>query len=113
MWALFWSTRILCLLMFAFAAPFYVGYGMPDLAQLRWYDLVQLILATASLAGLLLAWRWQLAAGLILIGSGLVTSLVALAAGFGPYTPLNFCLVPGLLLLYLVRYRKKWRRRWA
>ncbi len=111
--ALFWGTRILCLLMFVFAMPFYLGYGVPDFAQWHWYDFVQLVLGTASLAALLLAWRWQLVAGLILISSAVLASLVSLAAGFGPYTPLIFCLAPGLLLLIFVKRRKKWRRRWA
>lgn len=109
----FWFTRIFCLVMFAVGAPFYFGYGMPDFAQLKWYDVIQLLLATASLAALLLAWRWQLLAAFILSGSAVLTSLISLAAGFGPITPLNFCLAPGLLLFLFVRRRKKWRHRWA
>jgi len=80
---------------------------MPDLARLPWYDLVQLFLITAALAGLLLAWRWQMAADLVLTGSGLLTSVAALAAGFGPFTPLNYCLAPGLLLLANARGPKR------
>jgi len=109
--ALRWSARLVCLGMFALAAPFYLGEAWPAPADLPWYDSAQLILVTASLLAMLLAWRWELAAGLILTVSGALTSLIALAAGFGPFTPLNFCLVPGLLLLASVRGRKKKNRR--
>ncbi|KMY68283.1 hypothetical protein AAU61_00810 [Desulfocarbo indianensis] len=111
--ALRWSARLICLGMFAFAAPFYAGEEWPGLADLSWYDSAQLILVTASLLAMLLAWRWELAAGLILTASGALTSLIALAAGFGPFTPLNFCLVPGLLLLACARGLKKKSRRSA
>ncbi len=105
--AFLWTGRILCLLMFLFAAPFYFGYGVPDFAQLAWYDLVQLILITASLLAFLLAWRWETAAGLILTGSGVLSPLVGMAAGFDPFSPLLFCLVPGLLLLAYAIGRKR------
>lgn len=109
----FWFTRIFCLVVFAVGAPLYLGYAMPDFAQSKWHDVIQLLLAFASFTALLLAWRWQLLAAFILTGSALLTSLVALAAGSGPITLLNFCLAPGLLLFIFVRRRKKWRRRWA
>lgn len=109
--ALLWSARVLCLLMFLFAVPFCFGYGMPDWAALAWYDLLQLMLVTAALVGLLLAWRWERAAGLVLTGAGGLSPLVALCAGFNPYTPLIFCLAPGLLLLLYARRRKHEARR--
>jgi hypothetical protein len=105
--ALLWSGRIICLLMFLFAAPFALGYGMPDFAKLPWYDLVQLALIAAALLGLLMAWRWEMAAGLILTGSGVLSSLVGLAAGFDLYSPLLFCLAPGLLLLAYAMVQKR------
>ena len=109
--ALLWSGRIICLLMFLFAAPFAFGYGMPDLAKLAWYDLVQLALIAAALLGLLMAWRWEMAAGFILTGSGALSSLVGVLAGFDPFSPLDFCMVPGIMLLvYAVRRGKEARR---
>lgn len=109
--ALLWSGRIICLLMFLFAAPFYFGYGVPDFAQLAWYDLVQLALITAALLGFLLAWRWEMTAGLILTGSGVLSPLVGLAAGFDFFSPLLFCMVPGLLLLFYAMRRNREARR--
>lgn len=109
--ALLWSGRIICLLMFLFAAPFALGYGLPDFAKLPWYDLVQLALIAAALLGLLMAWRWEMTAGLVLIGSGALSSLVGVLAGFDPFSPLDFCMAPGLLLLlYAVRRNKEARR---
>jgi CHASE2 domain-containing sensor protein len=111
--ALLWGTRILCLAMFLFAAPFFVGYGVPDLARLPWYDLVQLALITAALLGLIMAWRWEITAGLVLTGSGVLSSLVGVIAGFDPYSPLLFCLAPGLLLLAYAMFQKRLLRREA
>ena len=109
--ALLWGARILCLLMFLFAAPFYFGYGVPDLAKLPWYDLVQLALITAALLGLLMAWRWEMMAGFVLTGSGVLSSLVGVLAGFDAFSPLLFCLAPGLMLLFYAARRSKEARR--
>jgi hypothetical protein len=109
--ALLWVTRILCLAMFLFAAPFFVGYGVPDFAAMAWYDLVSITQAAIALVALLMAWRWTLLAGWILTASGVLTSFVGLAAGFEPYSPLSFCLVPGLLLLLHARLYEKSQRR--
>ena len=53
-----WTARIAGTLMALFFLAFFVGEGFPPIFRLPWRESLSVLLMSAMMAGLLLAWKW-------------------------------------------------------
>ena len=55
-----WIARITATIMFLFAFPFYIGYGLPlPNSSLSLLENIQLIAMPIVLIGLIVGWKWE------------------------------------------------------
>jgi hypothetical protein len=75
---LLWTPRILCILAILFISLFALDSFSPD--KTFWQNtaafLMNLLPSFVLLLILIVAWKWPLAGGIILLGAGLVTSIL-------------------------------------
>jgi len=93
--AMRWAARVLALLVAGLFVWFLVEFGARVLLALPWLDPQGVPLLAAllvALAGVLVAWRWELAGGLLALAGALaIVALVAVGAGLDTvYTALLF-----------------------
>ena len=67
-----WTARIAGTLMALFFLAFFIGEGFPNIFRLPWRESLSVLLMSAMVAGLLLAWKWE--------GLGGAVALVAMVA---------------------------------
>jgi hypothetical protein len=67
--ALRWAARLLGLAVLGAAALFFIGEGAPRPSELTPREAVLMLFFCTALVGLAAAWKWELAGGLVTVGS--------------------------------------------
>jgi hypothetical protein len=95
-----WTARIVSVLLVLMVLAFLVGDGVPAVRGLAWTQLCQFAAFAVVLAGLLAAWRWELAgATAALIGLGVFEAIeFAVRRGFA-FGAFPWFAVPAVLYL--------------
>jgi hypothetical protein len=79
------TARIISAVMVAFALSMFIGETIEGLAKghsepMTWYSIFQLILFGIGLLGLVIAWKWEMAGGIISVLSFIILFIVNPAA---------------------------------
>jgi hypothetical protein len=99
-----WTARIAGTLMALFFLAFFVGEGIPNIFRLPWRETLSVLLMSAMMAGLLLAWKWEGLGGAVALPAVALMPLIGMR-GMGLF------LVPAPIgLLHVVCW---WRLRSA
>ena len=95
-----WVARISGLILFLFALPFYFGYGLPiPNSSLSLLENIHLFIMPVVLAGLLIGWKWELAAGCMICIPVISKLIMAVIFQENPGPVLVLLLLPGILFL--------------
>jgi hypothetical protein len=99
-----WTARVAGTLMALFFLAFFVGEGFPNIFRLHWRESLSVLLMSAVVAGLLLAWKWEALGGAVVLTAVGLMPLIGMR-GIGLF------LVPAAIgLLHVVCW---WRLRSA
>ena len=91
-----WTARIAGTLMALFFLAFFVGEGFPNIFLLPWRQSLSVLLMSAMMAGLLLAWKWEGLGGAVALAAVALMPLIG-TRGIGLF------LVPAAIgLLHIV-----------
>jgi len=100
-----WTARIAGTLMALFFLAFFVGEGFPNVFRLPWRESLSVLLMSAMVAGLLLAWKWEGLGGAIALASIVLMHLIGGTRGTATWL---FLLPAAAGLLHVVCW---WRLR--
>jgi len=101
-----WIARITATIMFLFAFPFYIGYGLPlPNSSLSLVENIQLIIMPIVLIGLIVGWKWEKIAGYMISVPIFIKLLFALIFMENPDPMIILLAIPGTL--YLIYGYKK------
>ena len=101
-----WIARITATIMFLFAFPFYIGYGLPlPNSSLSLLENIQLIAMPIVLIGLIVGWKWEKIAGYMICIPIFIKLLFALIFMENPGPMIILLAIPGTL--YLIYGYKK------
>src|ERR1017187_7890361 len=81
-----WMARIAGTLMALFFLAFFVGEGIPNIFRLPWRQSLSVLLMSAMLAGLLLAWKWEGLGGAVALAAVALMPLIGMR-GIGFLVP--------------------------
>jgi hypothetical protein len=71
-----WTARIAGTLMALFFLAFFVGEGFPNIFRLSWRESLSVLLMSAMMAGLLLAWKWEGLGGAVAVAAVVAMPLI-------------------------------------
>jgi hypothetical protein len=101
-----WTARIVGTSMALFFLAFFVGEGFPPIFRLPWRESLSVLLMSAMMAGLLLAWKWEGLGGAVALAAVGLMPLIGMR-GIGTWL---FLLPAATGLLHVVCW---WRLRSA
>jgi hypothetical protein len=78
-----WTARIAGTLMALFFLVFFVGEGFPPIFRLPWRESLSVLLMSAMVAGLLLAWKWEGLGGAVALAGMVLFMLLTGTRGIG------------------------------
>jgi hypothetical protein len=93
-----WTARVAGTLMALFFLAFFVGEGFPPIFRLPWRESLSVLLMSAMMAGLLLAWKWEGLGGVLALAAVGLMPLIGMR-GIGT---LLFLLPAAIGLLHMV-----------